>query len=394
MEVIKMEKTNADIALSKIRNIIKELSQTFLEREDVIIGLVLGLICDVNIALLGPPGTGKSKMVNDLCSRFGGKYMSFLLSKFTTPEELFGPPSIVGLEKGLFKRITTNKLPEADIVFLDEGFKSNAALLNSLLKVANERVYDNGEGDYKLPLKMLVIASNELPVQEENLEAFWDRFLLRYVVNYIREDGNFLRLLKGDINSKVTTISKQELEVLQSQVRLVEIPDVIFEKVISIHKQVNKVSVISDRRYKETLILLQGMALLDGRDQVNEDDLLILANCYWTEMEQIKEIRKILIRSVNPYGVLVVEEYDKAVEIYNNTVQQEPEKMDTEATISLMSKLGMEANSKLIAYRGRMEKLRDEAAEQGRDTSKIEGYIEKVSKMSRDIVNKYLLGRR
>lgn len=394
MEVIKMEKTNADIALSKIRNIIKELSQTFLEREDVIIGLVLGLICDVNIALLGPPGTGKSKMVNDLCSRFGGKYMSFLLSKFTTPEELFGPPSIVDLEKGLFKRITTNKLPEADIVFLDEGFKSNAALLNSLLKVANERVYDNGEGDYKLPLKMLVIASNELPVQEENLEAFWDRFLLRYVVNYIREDGNFLRLLKGDINSKVTTISKQELEVLQSQVRLVEIPDVIFEKVISIHKQVNKVSVISDRRYKETLILLQGMALLDGRDQVNEDDLLILANCYWTEMEQIKEIRKILIRSVNPYGVLVVEEYDKAVEIYNNTVQQEPEKMDTEATISLMSKLGMEANSKLIAYRGRMEKLREEAAEQGRDTSKIEGYIEKVSKMSRDIVNKYLLGRR
>lgn len=385
--------------LEKVRNIYDEMRVTHLERESEIAGLIIGLLTDSNVALLGEPGTAKSFMVNDLCTRIMGKYFSYLFTKFTTPDEIFGPVSLKGLEEDVYRRVTANKLPEADIVFADEGFKSNSALLNAMLKVANERVYDDGTGEKKLPLKMMVLASNELPIEEEGLQAFWDRFLLRYEVKYIREEGNFISMLKAEGSGSRTTLTMEELSELRNLVCQVTVPDTILKKLAKLRQALDSQNIkISDRRYKESLKLLKGLAFLNGRNTVAEDDLEILAHCYWNTPEEIKSVRKVLLSTVNPFGIKAAEEYDKAVEIYNNTIKQVEEKsahknVTEDEVFSLASKLGIESNVKFKKIINRLDELKNSAKQSGRDTSKVDEYIADVGRMNKFILDKYCYGR-
>jgi MoxR-like ATPase len=147
---------------------------------------------------LGPPGTGKSQLVIKLAERITNghalSYFVWLMTKFTSPDELFGPISVNGLKADEYRRITTGKLPEAELVFLDEPFKASSAILNSLLTALNERMFDNGHARIAIPLISMFGASNELP-QGEELEALWDRFALRTQVGYVTDSG-FEKLLK------------------------------------------------------------------------------------------------------------------------------------------------------------------------------------------------------
>ena len=181
----------------KILKIEAELNQTYLERREVVRGLLVGLLARQHVLLLGPPGTAKSALAEDICSRIGGKYFRWLLARTSTPEELFGPVSLKALENDSYRRVTSGKLPEADIAFLDEIWKCNSAVLNTLLTVANERLFFNDGAPVQVPLQMLVGASNELPEDREELGALWDRFLLRYVVSYVKDPRSFEKLLAG-----------------------------------------------------------------------------------------------------------------------------------------------------------------------------------------------------
>ena len=128
----------------------------------------------------------------------GARYFQWLLTKFTTPEELFGAVSLRGLENDEYRRVTSGKLPEAHIAFLDEVFKASSSILNTLLTIMNERIFYNGTEKVRIPLISLFGASNELPSEEDELEALYDRFLLRYVVDYIKEDFRFLKMLNTE----------------------------------------------------------------------------------------------------------------------------------------------------------------------------------------------------
>jgi MoxR-like ATPase len=116
-------------ALQTLRH---ELTQLFVERDEFVDGALAALLARQHVLLIGPPGSGKSTLVHALCERIpGASYFHWLLTKFTTPEELFGPVSLQGLEQDRYYRVTHGKLPRAHIAFLDEIFKANSAILNA-----------------------------------------------------------------------------------------------------------------------------------------------------------------------------------------------------------------------------------------------------------------------
>src|SRR3989454_1082378 len=181
----------------KLKKIRDELRQTFLERADLIDGALAALLSSNHVLLVGPPGTAKSMLADELCKRIeGASYFQWLLTKFTTPEEVFGAVSLKALEADEYRRVTAAKLPEAHIAFLDEVFKANSSILNAILTLVNERRFHNGRIVETVPLLTLFGASNELP-EEDELAALYDRFLLRFVLAYVQEDFRFLRMLEA-----------------------------------------------------------------------------------------------------------------------------------------------------------------------------------------------------
>src|SRR5262245_57677214 len=181
-------------SLDKLQTLERELAASLIERDEVIRASLVALLARQHLVVLGPPGTAKSALVTELANRIspqngaGLRNFAYLMTRFTTPEELFGPVSVSGLKRDEYRRITAGKLVEAELVFLDEIFKASSAILNALLKIANERVFHNGGQEMHVPLISLFGASNEMP-QGNELEALWDGFLMSFRVGYVSDTG-------------------------------------------------------------------------------------------------------------------------------------------------------------------------------------------------------------
>jgi len=168
---------------ARITAIIENLNQGIHERNEVIAVSFLAAFSDQNIFLFGPPGTAKSLIARRLSHAFETThYFEYLMQRFSTPEEVFGPVSITELKKDNYKRKTKGFLPQSDFAFLDEIWKSSPAILNTLLTIINEKLFRNGTETESVPLKALIAASNETPPQGQGLEALYDRFLVRLYI--------------------------------------------------------------------------------------------------------------------------------------------------------------------------------------------------------------------
>lgn len=265
--------------------------------------------------LLGPPGTAKSMLTSALTESIdGASCFSWLLTKFTTPEEIFGPISLAALQQDRVARITAGKLPEANIAFLDELFKSSSAILNALLTLVNERVFFNDGKPVPCPLNTLVGASNELPEGHE-LEALFDRFLVRFWVPYLTEPRNVRLLLSGRPPAARASMTLADLGACQQEAMAVALPDVVFDAVLAIKHRTEEAGFrSSDRRWRQLIDLLRCRAYLDGEDMVSEDHLEVLADALWREPKDRPALAAIIGSVGNPLNVRANEILDAAKE--------------------------------------------------------------------------------
>src|SRR4051812_33588181 len=196
---------------ARLREVGRALGERFLDKEELIRLLLVALIAGEHMLIVGPPGTAKSALVRYLARLLDARTFEYLLTRFSEPSELFGPVDIKAFREGLYVRRTESMLPEAEIVFLDEIFKSNSAILNSLLGILNERRFFTGSATIKVPLCSLFGATNEVP-NDEALAALFDRFLIRAVSDNL-DSFHFLALLDRGVKAEVAQASGEDERV-------------------------------------------------------------------------------------------------------------------------------------------------------------------------------------
>jgi MoxR-like ATPase len=162
----------------------RQLEQRFLGKEETIRLLFVAALAGEHLVMVGPPGTAKSALVRAFARSIDARYFDYLLTRFTEPNEIFGPVDIQAFRQGTYRRRIEKMLPEAEVVFLDEIFKANSAILNSLLTLVNARRFTHGTNTVRVPLISLFAASNEVP-SDDALAAIFDRFLLRVRCDYL-----------------------------------------------------------------------------------------------------------------------------------------------------------------------------------------------------------------
>lgn len=324
-----MEKT----LRNKTEALLEALSAGVLEREEAIGLALLSAAAGESIFLLGLPGVAKSMVARRLALAFrGARRFEYLMSRFSTPDEIFGPVSISKLKDAdTYERVTDGYLPTADVAFLDEIWKAGPAIQNSLLTALNEKIFRNGREDVALPLKGIIAASNELPAEGEGLEALWDRFLVRYIVDPIRDKGNFLALLTGRTTIPCTVppelqFTSEEMADILSERDTVDIPDAILEFLYDMRTRYatraqeqlkdraaaraaggkmdddeeESVPYVSDRRWKKIVGILRTSALLNGREAVDWSDCLLLEHLLWDSDAQLAMVRDDIAKELVP----------------------------------------------------------------------------------------------
>jgi MoxR-like ATPase len=298
----------------RIKKLIDQISVGMHEREEIIPVALLGALTGQNTFLYGPPGTAKSLISRRIAKAFDNPpYFEYLMNRFSTPEEVFGPVSIKALKEDQYIRKTENYLPKAEFAFLDEIWKSSPAILNSLLTLINEGIFKNGQELEKTPLKALIAASNETPEENQGLDALYDRFIIRLMVGPIEIKENFESL----ISSKPTLAEiKVADEVIiknnewASWLKKIDTVELSQDTLTIIHlirkelsEQFEELGVyVSDRRWQKAAQLLKASAFFNNRKVTNHSDTLLLRYCLWTKEANREEVERIVNTAIEESG--------------------------------------------------------------------------------------------
>ncbi|MFI8553288.1 AAA family ATPase [Psychrobacter sp. NPDC077938] len=333
----KLNDVNLNIQ-ARISKLLEELTADMYERNQTMAIALLGAITGHNTFLLGPPGTAKSLISRRLTAAFEvPKYFEYLMNRFSTPEEIFGPVSIKELKEDRYIRQIDDYLPTADFAFLDEIWKSSPAILNNLLTIINEHTFRNGKEIIKVPLKSLIAASNEVPPPNQGLEALYDRFVIRLFVPPIEQENNFNHLINSRLSSESPSVSPDliisydEIEEWRNSLQSVTLSDdtllvikYIRQKLISKSEELEVY--VSDRRWQRAAMLLKASAFCNGRTETNHSDALLLKYCLWTTMDNRGAVQNIVTSTIESCGFdtdINLAKLDQEKETLDNEVNKE-----------------------------------------------------------------------
>ena len=343
--------------LERFKLLLQEMNRGIYEKNTEISLSLLAALAGESVILLGPPGVAKSMVARQLKTAFrDAQSFEYLMSRFSTPDEIFGPVSIQKLKTSdTYERAVEGYLPTADVVFLDEIWKAGPAIQNTLLTVINEKIFRNGNREMHLPLKLLVAASNELPAKGEGLEALWDRFVIRIESRPIKLEKNFRAMLleaptdflgptdftdstdstdssgsmgksgftdstdfSGSTDFSDLKITAEEYAEWAEKICKIGVKEEVLDAISAIRKSLRAVNVdeaaerrniyVSDRRWKNIVRLLRTSAFMQDREEVDICDLLPIYHCLWQEPEERDAIRSIVIRALfSPFAEKLVE---------------------------------------------------------------------------------------
>ena len=310
-----------------------------------------------------------------------------MLNKTSDPSEILGPFSVKEMENDKFMRITKGKLPEAHIAFMDEVFKSNAPTLNALLTIMNEHIFYNDGKAVDVPLISMFGASNE-PPEDESLDAMYDRFIFRMNVQYIHDAANKKRMHSNYVDNRAgllglvnkTTITLAELQALQSAAKSVKVPKDIINKFIRLINDLDRQAIhISDRRQNECFKIMQGSAVLAGRNNVGLDDFKSLVYVLWEKEEHIPIIESAILKMVNPYD-------DRFKELKDNFSQVKTD-IDGITDSAQKSKKAIESKGVIEKIVGKTNKLINEATKNGKDVKEFTEFRDMMIQYNQQLIS-------
>lgn len=292
--------TQTSEKIDNLQKVLHHVKNTFVGKDHIIDLLGICLIAQENLFLYGPPGTAKSAIVKELSKTLKGKTFEYLLTRFTEPNELYGPFDIRKLREGDLITNTEGMLPEATLIFLDELFNANSAILNSLLMILNEKVFKRGKETKKIPALISIGASNNLP-EDEALQALFDRFLIRVkcdnvspdLLNNVLQAGWKLQLLKED---EIPTISTDTIRELQQELYSIDLSAIQKSYIEMISRLRNSGISVSDRRAVKLQRLVAASALICKREKAILSDLWIFK--YTWENNEQREILNNIVESI------------------------------------------------------------------------------------------------
>jgi MoxR-like ATPase len=278
----------------RIKKLLDQLNTGIFEKEEVMALALLSSIAGESIFLLGPPGVAKSLIARRLKYAYkDAKVFEYLMSRFSTPDEIFGPVAISKLKEDKYERIVENYLPSADVVFLDEIWKAGPSIQNALLTILNEKIFRNGEKEMKVPMKALISASNELPARDQGLEALWDRFLVRLIVESIKDRKNFVKMIKmssdpfEEMKENIDgVITGDEYKEWSREIGKIFIPENVSDVIDVIKKKIY----VSDRRWRKIVRLMCTSAFVNDRPEVDLMDCFLIKHCIWDEEDKIQTV--------------------------------------------------------------------------------------------------------
>lgn len=318
----------------KFLNLEIALNAELVERGPAIRALITALISGQHVFFLGAPGIAKSYLVNRIEKYIeGARRFDILLTRFSTPEEVIGPKSLMALKQDRDERNIDGYLPTADLAFIDEIFKANSSILNSLLQAINERVYRHGTQVIDIPLSTMFCASNELP-QDDSLNALYDRLLMRLEIRDIVDHGAFVEMLKTNPDEEPTPIlTWSEVQKAREEALEVTLPDALLEGVADIRRKLHMEGIHpTPRRFRQSLSVVRAAAWMDGEATAELEHLRPLQHILWDHPEQFDKVASIVATVASPLDVEALQLLDE-ITIFRRQLEALQEKSEKQ-TIS------------------------------------------------------------
>lgn len=375
--------TNKSVA--SFRQLEIKLNSEVLERNEEVHTALLALIAKRHHFQVGPPGTAKSLLVSRLASHLADLpeygYFHYLLTQFTVPGELYGPPNLQDMrDKGIYRLNTAGKLPRAYIAFLDEIFKGNSSILNANLTIMNERKFFNATDDPHIPLVSMFAASNEMP-QGDGLNALWDRLHFRHVISPLEETSSFIKMITQPKFTNEPILSLYDIEAANAEASQIPLTDNCLEAIRSLKADMDKQGLkATERRWMDCIPIIRAEAWFNGHEVADLSSMRPLMHVLWEDLENRKLIERLVLDIANPLDKEAGLLYDKLIQVERKLKEDLATKPDSKQ----VERLSVEASAKAKLANGQYEDLAKRVAESGTPSMvlpKLEATITRLSEL-------------